>query len=217
VTLDSKDAIRELEQAKIEQRPYGLVLMDWMMPDMDGVETIKQIRSDSQLSKTQAFVMVTAYNREELLQKAAFQRIKIDGVLVKPVNPSALLGSILNALGKEVVQGSRRQEKEASYKEASESLRGVHLLLAEDNAVNQELAIEVLQKAGIKVDIANNGVEALHMLSQAMYDGVLMDCQMPIMDGFEATRRIRQEAKFADLPILAMTANAMAGDKERVI
>jgi signal transduction histidine kinase/DNA-binding response OmpR family regulator len=208
-------AIGELEQAQLENQPYGLVLMDWKMPGMDGVETIKFIRSDSKLSATPAFIMVTAYSREELLQQA--QGVQINGILIKPVSPSTMLDSILNALGKEAAQRTRKQDKHANYQEAAKKLKGAYLLLVEDNAVNQELALEILQDAGLKVDVANNGAEAVQKVAQVSYDGVLMDCQMPVMDGFEATRKIRQDSRFADLPILAMTANAMAGDKEKCV
>ena len=209
------EAIGELEQAQLERKPYGLVLMDWMMPGMDGVETIKRIRADSKLAQTPAFVMVTAYSRDELLARA--EGVQIDGVLVKPVSPSTLLDSILNALGKEVTQSTRKHEKQAGYKEAAQKVRGARLLLVEDNAVNQELALEILQEAGLAVDVASNGAEAVERVAQQEYDGVLMDCQMPVMDGFEATRRIRQSERNAGLPILAMTANAMAGDKEKCL
>ena len=206
-------AIGELEQGHLEHRPYGLVLMDWMMPGMDGVETIKRIQADAYLPEMPAFVMVTAYSREELLQKV--EGVRIDSVLVKPVSPSTLLDSILSALGKEVVSSTRKHEKQASYQEAARLVKGAHLLLVEDNVVNQELALEILQDAGLKVDVANNGAEAVEKVAQFNYDGVLMDCQMPVMDGFDATRKIRQDMRFVDLPILAMTANAMAGDKEK--
>ncbi len=209
------EAIGELEQAQLERRPYGLVLMDWKMPGMDGVETIKRIRSDSKLSATPSFIMVTAYSREDLQQQA--EGVQIDGILVKPVSPSTMLDSILNALGKEVTKSSRKNEKQASYQEAAQLVKGSYLLLVEDNAVNQELALEILQDAGLKVDVANNGAEAVEKVALTNYDGVLMDCQMPVMDGFEATRKIRQDARFANLPILAMTANAMAGDKEKCV
>ena len=211
------EAIGELEQAQLEHKPYGLVLMDWMMPGMDGIETIKRIRADAKLSHTPAFVMVTAYSREELLQKAQTEAVNVDGILVKPVSPSTLLDSILNALGKEVVKSSRRHEKENNYKEDAAALKGAYLLLVEDNAVNQELAIEILEEAGIKVDVANNGAEAVEKVFKTTYDGVLMDCQMPVMDGFEATQKIREDSRFSNLPILAITANAMAGDKEKVL
>ncbi|MBF0558050.1 MAG: response regulator [Nitrospirae bacterium] len=209
------EAIGELEQAQIEQKPYNMVLMDWKMPGMDGVETIKRIRSDPKLSHTPSFIMVTAYSRDELLQQ--LDNTKVEGLLVKPVSPSTLLDSILNAFGKEVVQRPRQQQRQADYKEAEKLVKGAYLLLVEDNAVNQEVAIEILQDAGLRVDVADNGVEALQKVGLVEYDGVLMDCQMPVMDGFEATRRIREDKRFADLPILAMTANAMAGDKEKCI
>ncbi|MDO8453220.1 MAG: response regulator [Sulfurimonas sp.] len=209
------EAIGELEQAQLEYKPYELVLMDWMMPGMDGLETIKRIQADIKLAKTPTFIMVTAYSREELLQNSV--GIAIEGILVKPVTPSTLLDSILNALGKEVAQSTRRHEKESNYREAEKILKGVYLLLVEDNLVNQELAIELLENAGIKVDVANNGAEALEKVQIAEYDGVLMDCQMPVMDGFESTRLIRKIPRLSNLPILAMTANAMAGDKEKCI
>ena len=210
-----EEAILELENAQRDHKPYGLVLMDWMMPDMDGIETIKRIRSDVILSSTPAFIMVTAYSRDDLLQSA--EGVYLDGILVKPVSPSTLLDTILNALGKEAFQRTHKQEKEINTKEAIQSLQGSYLLLVEDNEVNMELALELLQNAGIKVDIALNGAEALERVKHTDYDGVLMDCQMPVMDGFEATHQIRQDSRFKDLPILAMTANAMAGDKEKCI
>jgi two-component system sensor histidine kinase/response regulator len=210
-----RQAIDALEKAQAEQRPYGLVLMDWMMPGMDGVEAIRLIRSDTKLSSTPSFIMVTAYSRDELLQR--LENTVIEGLLVKPVSPSTLLDSILNAFGKEAVRRPRKQEKQAGYREAEKLVRGAYLLLVEDNAVNQELALEILQIAGIRVDVAANGAEALEKVALSQYDGVLMDCQMPVMDGFEATRRIRQDGRFASLPIIAMTANAMAGDKEKCV
>jgi CheY-like chemotaxis protein len=100
---------------------------------------------------------------------------------------------------------------------APDVLKGTHLLLVEDNPVNQEVALEILQNAGITVDVANSGAEALERLQHTRYDGILMDCQMPVMDGYEASRRIRQDGRFATLPIMAMTANAMSGDKEKCL
>jgi signal transduction histidine kinase/CheY-like chemotaxis protein/HAMP domain-containing protein len=210
-----EEAILELENAQRDHKSYGLVLMDWMMPGMDGIETIKHIRSDIILSHTPAFVMVTAYSRDDLLQRA--EGVHLDGLLVKPVSPSTLLDTILSALGKEAFLRTRKQEKEVNAQEAIQSLQGAYLLLVEDNEVNMELALELLQNAGIKVDVATNGAEAVEKVKQNNYDGVLMDCQMPVMDGFEATHQIREDSRYKDLPILAMTANAMAGDKEKCI
>ncbi len=209
------EAIGELERAQLGLKPYDLVLMDWMMPGMDGVETIQRIRADNNLAHTPSFIMVTAFSRDELLQKA--RNTKIDGLLVKPLSPSTLLDSILNAFGKESVQRPRKQQRQESYREAEKAMNGAYLLLVEDNAVNQEIALEILGAAGIRVDVANNGAEAVEKVGQNDYDGVLMDCQMPVMDGFEATRKIRESKNHSVLPILAMTANAMAGDKEKCI
>ncbi len=209
------EALEKLEKAQLEKKPYGLVLIDWIMPEIDGVETIRRIRLDNTLANTPAFVMVTAYSKEELLEKTV--GLNIDGVLIKPVSPSTLLDSILNALGKKVIPRTRKYEKQADYQEAIRIVKGAHLLLVEDNVMNQELALEILQEAGLNVDIAKNGAEAVEKVFQTDYDGVLMDCQMPIMDGFEATRQIRLNPRFAKLPILAMTANAMAGDKEKCL
>jgi len=208
-------AIAALEEAQQSGRPYGLVLMDWMMPELDGLATIQRIRCDPALSAIPAFVMVTAHSRDELLEQA--EGTKIDGLLLKPVGPSALLDSILCALGKEVVTRGRKQLRQQANQEAEQSVRGAYLLLVEDNLVNQELAMEILQGAGIRVDVANNGAQAVGMVGRGDYDGVLMDCQMPVMDGFEATRHIRADGRFATLPILAMTANAMSGDRELCI
>ncbi len=131
--------------------------------------------------------------------------------------PELSTSTQLDIFGKSVLRRPRKQHRQADYEEAGRLLRGANLLLAEDNAVNQELALEILQGVGIRVDVAGNGVEAVEKVALADYDGVLMDCQMPVMDGFEATRRIRGDKRFAALPILAMTANAMAGDREKCI
>ncbi|QWR78187.1 response regulator [Candidatus Magnetomonas plexicatena] len=209
------EAIRELKASQQSGKPYGLVLMDWRMPGMDGLETIRNIRSDNELAHTAAFIMVTAYSRDELLQQA--QDVHLNGLLVKPVSPSTLLDTILTALGKEVVHRPHKQQKKADHLEAEKSLRGASVLLVEDNEINRELAVEILTEAGLSVDIAVNGVDALEKISQTNYDGILMDCQMPIMDGFECSVQIRKDSRYDNLPIIAMTANAMEGDRQRCI
>jgi CheY-like chemotaxis protein len=206
------EALSALEQAQNQGKAFGLVLMDWMMPTEDGLSAINRIRQTPHLTHTPAFVMVTAHSRDELLEQAGATRI--DGVLIKPVGPSSLLDSILCALGKEVVSHGRKQQRQEASLDAINKVRGSYLLLVEDNPVNQELALEVLQDAGMRVDVAHHGAQALELVNQHNYDGVLMDCQMPVMDGFEATRRIRSNPAWAQLPILAMTANAMSGDRE---
>ncbi len=207
-------ALTQIQAAHAAGTPYQLVMMDWKMPGMDGIETIRQIQQQAG-QQAPFFVMVTAYNRDELLEKAA--ELSIQAVLVKPLTPSTLLDSILTAFGQQALLPTRRVSSEQAYRQAITALQGAYLLLVEDNPVNQEMAAEILQNAGIRVDIANNGAEAIAMISRIQYDGVLMDCQMPVMDGFEACRRIRLLHPDGKLPVLAMTANAMVGDKEKCL
>ncbi|TXI99875.1 MAG: response regulator [Aquabacterium sp.] len=211
----AEQAISRLEKAHLAGRPFKLVLMDWMMPGIDGVEALRRIREDQQIAQTPLFIMVTAYSRDELSERLG--DLKVQDVLVKPVTPSTLLDSILNAFGREALARPRRLEVEQEVGQAQQKLSGTCLLLVEDNLINQEMTVEILGRAGIRVDVANNGAEALAMVVQRPYDAVLMDCQMPVMDGFEATQRIRQIPGMEQLPILAMTANAMAEDKQRCL
>ena len=207
-------AIALLEEAD-EKDPYDLVLMDWKMPEMDGIETTKLIQTNSNLKQIPTVIMVTAYGREEATNAAV--DVDLSCFLTKPVTPSALLDSIMLAMGREVSADSRVKAQQHEMSTDIRKLAGAKILLVEDNEFNQELALELLTSKGLLVDLANNGVEALEMIQQASYDGVLMDCQMPEMDGYEATRQLRQSLKLTQLPILAMTANAMAGDRDKVL
>ena len=209
------DAIHLLQEAHVHHNPYGLVLMDWMMPGMNGIETIQKIREISGIASTLTFIMITSHSREDL--KEELEENHINSILIKPINPSTLLNTIFNALGKDVSIQSRHHDKKILNEDAIRSLQNASILLVEDNLINQEMAVEILEKAGLNVDIANNGYEAVLKVKEKKYDGVLMDCQMPVMDGFEATRAIREDSRNHALPIIAMTANAMSGDKERCI
>ncbi|MGV6475153.1 response regulator [Azotobacter vinelandii] len=212
---NAPQAIRLLERAQQEDNPYRLVIMDWLMPGMDGVQAVGAIRAAPRIAETPLFVMVTSYGRDELLERLG--KVPVEGLLVKPVTPSSLLDGILDACSRRMrTAPNSRKALESEAEQAREALRGVHLLLVEDNPVNQEMAMELLATAGIRVDVANDGAEAVGKVMAHAYDGVLMDCQMPVMDGFEATRRIRR-AGLVDLPILAMTASTMAGDRERCL
>jgi len=196
---------------------YDLVLTDWKMPGMDGIETVRQMQAEY-LTRTPAVIMVTAYGREEALESAQQRGVELRTVLTKPVMSSTLIEAIGEALGKNFVAGTRENRKSTHYNEAMRKLAGTRVLLVEDNAMNQELALELLRAAGMTVEVANNGQEALDVLARDVrFDGVLMDCQMPVMDGYTATREIRKNPVFKGLPIIAMTANAMAGDREKVI
>ena len=197
--------------------PFDLVLMDWRMPGMDGVEGCRRIKALEGQAGAAAVVMVTAYGREEIMQRA--NEVGIDGYLLKPVTPSALLDTVFQVTGME--GGDREKGEEA--RASRTRLDGRRLLLAEDNPINQQVAREILIGAGAEVAVADNGAEALRLLKESPegFDGVLMDVQMPEMDGYQATRAVRKlgleiEA-FKALPIIAMTANAMAGDRERCL
>ncbi len=207
-------AIAMLEQADASA-PYDLVLMDWKMPGMDGIDTIRAIQDDPRITHVPTLIMVTAYGREDAQQAAA--GLDLAGFLTKPVTPSTLLDTIMRAIGEEIVTISRAAGRQEEASEAIARLRGAHVLLVEDNEINQELALELLTMNGLSVAVANNGLEALDQLALGTFDGVLMDCQMPVMDGYEATQRIRANPRYRDLPVIAMTANVMTGDRERVL
>ncbi|MYM96045.1 response regulator [Rugamonas sp. FT81W] len=203
-------------QARGEGRPFNVVLLDWQMPGMNGLETLQALRAQAEEAGAEppAFIMVTAYNRDVLMEEA--RGIAIDAMLNKPVSSSTLLDSISTVFGKDLSR-CRSTRRRADYMAAEEAMRGAYLLLVEDNEVNQEVAQQILSDAGIRVDIAVNGAMALAKIAVADYDGVLMDCQMPVMDGYDATRKLREDPRNADLPVIAMTANAMVGDKEKCL
>jgi PAS domain S-box-containing protein len=209
-----EQAISLIEKEKGNDR-YKLLMADWNMPGLDGIETIRKLQTKISAAEMPLVFMVTAFGREAAAEAA--HDIKIDTFLSKPLTPSALFNALVVALGHEVPAESRSQLQKGSAYESIRRLAGARVLLVEDNEVNQELAVELLTTNGLLVEVANNGREALDRLANADFDGVLMDCQMPIMDGYEATREIRKRKEFIDLPVLAMTANAMAGDREKVI
>jgi signal transduction histidine kinase/DNA-binding response OmpR family regulator/HPt (histidine-containing phosphotransfer) domain-containing protein len=199
---------------ELQANPFDLVLMDWKMPGMDGIETTRRIKDDPRLAAIPKVIMVTAFGREEVMRAA--EKTGIRAFLIKPVNPSLLLDSILEVLGRQVVSPMRGPEQ-AAISGAEKRVHGAHVLLVEDNAINQQVAVEILESAKVRVDIASNGIEAVRMVDQKHYDAVLMDIQMPEMDGYEATAHIREKNRHADLPIIAMTAHAIAGYREECL
>lgn len=211
----AEQAIRELDSAHRNGRPYDVVLMDWQMPHVDGIEAVRRIRSNPEVAQTLTIIMVTAYSRDELLERA--KDLRLEGLLEKPVTPSSMLDAITNVCKIRAVVKSPHPQNNRTYEEALAHLRGSHILLVEDNAINRELMVDILTDAGIQVDIAFHGAEAVQKVEHTAYDVVLMDCQMPVMDGFEATARIRSNPRFARLPILAMTASAMVSDQEKCL
>ena len=266
VTLaaSGEEGLAEIQKADTNQ-PYELVLMDWKMPGLDGLKASERIKNQQTLSQIPAIILVTAYGREEIMQQA--EQIGLDGFLIKPIGSSVLFDTILHVFGEEITKRSRISEKNEESEE-SKNIQGAQILLVEDNEINQQVALEILQGAGLNVTVANDGQEAVNAVKESHYDTVLMDIQMPVMDGYEATRRIRKwegerrnaevglrpvraigayvpegmrnvekERKAEDsgqmtddstptsnlqppapnIPIIAMTAHAMAGDDKKSI
>ncbi|WP_162823725.1 response regulator [Lysobacter sp. TY2-98] len=217
VAWDGLEALRQIADADAKTLPYDLVLMDWRMPGEDGIAVMERMQN-SAMANMPSVIMVTAYGRDDVLADASRRGVSPSAVLTKPVTPSTLLDAIATVFGHEQPVERRADARAAGEADAMARLRGARVLLVEDNEMNQELATELLRQAGLDVVLAENGQEALDTLANdAAFDGILMDCQMPVMDGYAATRAIRGDARFADMPVIAMTANAMAGDRERVI
>ena len=195
--------------------PYELVLMDWKMPGMNGIETTNEIKNNPDISKTPNIIMLTAYGREEIKKEA--DKAGINNFLVKPVTNSLLCEAIMEVFGKKVETQTRSIKHGVKENSEIEKIRGSKVLLTEDNEINQQVARELLEKADLIVTIANNGKEAIEKVEGSEFDLVLMDVQMPEMGGLEATGCIRKNPRFRNLPIVAMTAQAMTGDREECI
>jgi len=209
-----EEALRILDIADKEKTTYDLVLMDWKMPGLNGIETSHTIKSRQNMSHVPAILMVTAYDIEDAQKDE--QIFSVDGFLTKPVKQSVLFDTVMKILNPEKADGNSGQAviNNDSYLSLLPSILGAEVLLVEDNKINQQIASELLMQAGLIVNIANNGYEAIAMVAKKPFDLVLMDIHMPELDGIETTRKIRSDNQFADLPIVAMTANAMEGDKE---
>ncbi|XOV93322.1 MAG: response regulator [Bacteroidota bacterium] len=214
-TVDSgKKAIELL--SKSSNSPYELILMDWKMPEMDGLEASEIILKNKNINNPPLIVMVSAYGNDEAYAKS--EQLGISSFLDKPIKYSLLFDTIMNLFGKSV---SRESFKDRGLKEVAgglEKIRGARILLAEDNEINQQVATELLEGAGFDITIASNGLEVLEQLkSNESFDVILMDLQMPEMDGYEATISIRKIKKFNELPVIAMTADAIGGVREECL
>ena len=197
-------------------QPYDVIFMDWRMPGLDGVEAARLIKRDPELTTHPAVVLVTAFGREEV--RAEGERVQVDGFLLKPVTASMLVDTLV-----ELFAGTR-QDRTAlapALDRHADRLRGVRVLLAEDNEINQQIAVELLEGVGATVEVANDGLEAVHKLLEQPeppnVDVVLMDVQMPEMDGYQATKTIRSDPRFAGLPIIAMTAHATIEERQKCL
>ena len=204
-----EEAINMVRQAANQNQRYEIAFVDWQMPGMNGIETGKRIMQIPDLQLPPHLVMVTAYGREEVLKQA--EESGFENVLIKPVTSSILFDTAVVALG---ADRERPEPVQAGPSFDIDRLRGARVLLVEDNEINQEVAIGQLEDAEAFVDLAENGEIALRMVKDNDYDVVLMDMQMPVMDGIEATRILRADPRHQTLPIIAMTANAMESDRE---
>jgi PAS domain S-box-containing protein len=203
-----EEALNMVRQAANGGARYEIAFIDWQMPGMNGIETGKRILKLQELSAPPHLVMVTAYGREEVLKQA--EESGFENVLIKPVTSSILFDTAVVALG---ADSGQIESVQAGPSFEIDRMRGARILLVEDNEINQEVAMGQLEDAEAFVDLAENGEVALDMIRHNDYDAVLMDMQMPVMDGIEATRVIRSNPRFQNLPIIAMTANAMASDR----
>jgi len=212
--VDSLDALEQIKKADLAHKPFDVVFLDWRMPGMDGTETARVIRS-LPLEKTPHLIMVTAYGREEVIKDA--QGAGLEEILIKPVSPSILFDTVMRVYGVSLPEEHVVHDSESDVVHELAGITGASILLVEDNVLNQEVALGLLGDAGFTIDVASNGQESLDKLAKHKYDLVLMDVQMPVMDGLTATKEIRKSRKFAKLPIVAMTANAMKQDYDMCI
>lgn len=250
LAASGEEGLAELESAP-KDRPYDLVIMDWKMPGMDGLEASRRIKNHTELGRIPPIILVTAYGREEIMQQA--EQLRLEGFLLKPVSQSALFDAIIQAMGHEVRKVSHVDRKKEDRAEDLKAICGARVLLVEDNEINQQVAREILEGAGLNVTLANDGQEAVEAAKKYKYDAILMDIQMPVMDGDTATRKIREweqkireqmtgergqttedrrqraefgvgnkigedsdlESEIKGVPIIAISAHAMAGDDDK--
>ncbi|MBE7368164.1 PAS-domain containing protein [Ramlibacter pallidus] len=208
---DGESAVERIRESAARRRSYDAVFVDWMMPGLDGWQTCDRIRALPLPSRPPLVIMVTAQGREMLDERAPGERALLDGFLVKPVTA----GMLRKALEQVHQAGGPALAAPAKTAPSPQSLQGIHLLVAEDNLVNQQIARELLARHGARVDIVDNGRAAVQAcLAGTWYDAVLMDVQMPVLDGLSATRELRRTFDAEALPIIAMTANAMDTDRD---
>ena len=201
-----------LEERQQKNAPFNLVIVDWLMPEMDGLEVSEKINEKGEAAPP--IIMMTAFGSD--VEKAKAEKIGVRGFLIKPIYQSTLFDAIMDAFGKE--SHKRRRVSGRITTDAmvfKRLLRGFRILVVEDNPTNRDIAVAILQSAGIRAETAVNGKEAVDRVAKEQFDAVLMDIQMPEMNGFQATRKIREDPAMANLPIVAMTAHAMRGDEEK--
>lgn len=219
-TVNSAEkAIRELVRVKkTRSKLYDVILMDWKMPGLDGINAALQIKNDPSFKDIPIIIMVTGFDRE--VAGRVVGGTGIDKFLIKPVTPSVLFDTIMEVLGYKIKKPYEPKKDKFQIPPEIEDIRGARLLLVEDNEVNQQVAIELLESEGFWISVTNDGKEALEKIHNSIndpFDLVLMDLQMPVMDGYQSTIEIRKDKRFKDLPVIAMTADAVIGVKQKCL
>jgi len=210
-----KGGLALLAEAQKQGKPFEVVLLDWKMPEKDGLQVAQMIKENSDLYGKPKCILVTAYAREELQNQLG--EYGISDMMVKPINAYSLQEHIFRLFHPQEQKIAQRLFESKKSTQDYSQLQGTRVLLAEDNDINQQVALGLLESMGLEVTLAHNGVQALEWIEKRDFDVVLMDLHMPIMDGFTAGRKIRANPKFDQLPIIALTANAMVGDRERCL
>jgi len=209
------EGLRLVVEAGGREDPFDLLLLDWKMPGMSGLELANRVREashvDLAIDHPPTIIMVTSFGREQLLKEA--DAATVNAILTKPVTPSDLLDTLIRLQNPEGGSAPVTEETFRGTRASLSHIRGARILLVEDNELNQQVAREFLGKGGLTVTIAGNGQEAVDAVQRQPFDAILMDLHMPVMDGFEATRRIHALPGLENLPIIAMTAAAMSQDR----
>ena len=208
------EALQAAGKADREGAPYDLLVTNWKMPKMNGIELLKELKQAG-LSKMPKTLLISAHSLSEMLKH--LESHLVDGILAKPILKSDLFNAIMEIFGSDDAKVKRSAPTALFHPDHAAKISGAHLLLVEDNEINQQVARELLEKAGVTVVIAENGEEALARILEEEFDGVLMDMHMPVMDGITATREIRKNPLLVELPIIAMTANVLESDQEKCL
>ena len=209
------EALQAIGKADGEGAPYDLLVTNWKMPEMNGIELLKELGKQAGLNKMPKTLLISAHSLSEMLQH--LESRLVDGVLAKPILKSDLFNAVMEIFGSDDAKEKRSAPTALFHPDHAAKISGAHLLLVEDNEINQQIAQELLEKAGVTVVIAENGEEALARVLEEKFDGVLMDMHMPVMDGITATRKIRKNPQLMELPIIAMTANVLESDQEKCL
>lgn len=217
-TDNAEHALEKIRSADASGKPYHLVLMDYKMPHVDGLAATRMIKADRRLANTPLVFLISSYRQDEIFDENQ-DAVLVDGFLNKPVSESRLFDTIHQAIDENHPLYKLMSHEDSGDEEDNSLLSNLRILVAEDNLVNQQVARGILRKKGIHVTIANNGLEAIALLQQDSegFDVILMDLEMPELDGYQATRQIRQGSVHSEIPIIAVTAQAMRGDRERCL